>query len=94
MLKRDLVHQTAHGDAEVLVQWVLRRGNEQVTCQVDVRRNGKTTYEVAVVPHHAIETSTVEATPSSVAALQRHAELALWLREQGWSVARRTSVNS
>jgi len=74
-----------------LVRWVLQRGGENLTCQVDVRRSRATTYEVAVVPHTHVEWGTVEAVKSPLAALRRHAEIANLLMEDGWSVARHTT---
>jgi hypothetical protein len=87
----------SHGRHQVetacLVQWIFRRGSENVTCQVDVCRNGSTTYQLAVVPHRDVEAATIETIKSPLIALQRHAEIANRLREDGWSVARRTAVN-
>lgn len=74
-----------------LVRWILQRGRENLTCQVDVRRNGATTYEIAVVPHANVQWGSVEAVRSPLAALQRHAEITNRLLEHGWSVARHTT---
>ncbi len=80
-----------NNSGDCLVRWVLQRGGQNLTCQVDVRHNGATTYEIAVVPHANVEWGTVEAVKSPLAALRRHAEITNRLLETGWSVARHTT---
>ena len=93
MAKNVTARSRQHKGVEVacLVRWTLHRSGENVTCQVDVRRNGSTTYEVAVVPQANVEWGIVEEVKSPLAALQRHAEIANRLMESGWSVTRHTS---
>jgi hypothetical protein len=93
MAKNVTARSRNHKGVEVacLVRWTLRRGEANVTCQVDVRRNGSTTYEVAVVPHANVEWGIVEEVKSPLAALRRHAEIANRLMENGWSVTRHTT---
>jgi hypothetical protein len=71
-----------------VMRWILRRGNDFVTCQIDALLNSRA-YEVSVVPHWNVRAMATESVASPRLALQRHAEIAKQLREAGWVVAAR-----
>jgi len=75
-------------NSEPLLRWILRRGTSRLTCQVDTAGKTSRQYLVSVVPHWDVESSIVETVKGPRVALQRHAEIALRLREVGWSVVR------
>jgi hypothetical protein len=70
-----------------LVRWVFQRGENALTCEVD---QSQSTYDVCVVPHWDVSASVVEETDSPTLALQRHAEIARYLRQTGWSLTSRS----
>jgi hypothetical protein len=45
-------------------------------------------YEVCIVPHWDVAQSAVESFDSVTGALQRHADVAMQLRDSGWRVSR------
>ena len=67
----------------ILVQWTFHFGNDRLACGVE--SDGRT-YRVTVVPNGRTEAAMVEVFDSSAEALRRHAELALRLREHGWTL--------
>ena len=67
----------------LIVQWTFRFGNDRLTCGVE--SDGRT-YRLSVVPNGRDEAAMIETFASSADALRRHAELALRLREHGWTV--------
>jgi hypothetical protein len=71
-----------------IVRWVFRRGDNALTCGVDVSRTGSG-YEICVVPHWDVASTIIEGVDSTLSALRRHAEIAGALRDAGWSVAAR-----
>ena len=68
-----------------LLAWTFRRGGQFLTCEVLCTSD--TQYAVIVIPHSSTGKMLVERLTSSVDAFQRHAVLAMQLRQQGWSVA-------
>ncbi len=67
-----------------MLRWVFGRNAEAITCEIDfIDGEGD---DVSVVPHWAVSSSAVEHFSSPLQALERHAELALALREQGWTM--------
>jgi hypothetical protein len=71
-----------------LVRWVFRRGENALTCAVDAS-DGRSGYDVCVVPHWDVESAMIEPADSTISALRRHAEIACALRDAGWSVVNR-----
>jgi hypothetical protein len=67
-----------------MLRWVFQRQASAITCEVDCTANHQ--YEVCVVPHWDVSRSAIERFDSAPHALQRHAELAMSLREEGWIV--------
>jgi len=61
-----------------------------VTCQVENCADGA--YDVSVVPHWNVTEAVVEREHTSTRALCRHAEIALQLREAGWSLTERVAA--
>ena len=80
-------------DTAPVVSWLFTRNGQALTCQVDQMdvRDAGSSYAVAVVPHWDIAQAVVEDVPTPASALQRHAQIALMLREAGWCVARRSA---
>ena len=77
-----------HATAETvcLVRWIFHRSGSSLTCQVDA--SGKGSYDVSVVPHWNVAAGAIETVQTPRRALQRHAEIAKQLRENGWLLAR------
>jgi hypothetical protein len=71
-----------------MLRWVLQRGDESVTCQIDAHAN-RSAFDVSLVPHGDVNAGAIEVVPSPAQALQRHAEIAMQLRNAGWSVTSR-----
>jgi hypothetical protein len=76
---------THSAEPQPLLRWILRRGNDALTCGVDAR--GDRSFDVCVVPHWDISASVIERFPAPTSALRRHAEIAARLRQSGWVVA-------
>ena len=57
--------------------------DKALTCEVRV--SGKQPYDVCVVPHWDVSSSVIETFQRPAGALRRHAELASYLRQEGWS---------
>jgi hypothetical protein len=72
-----------------MVNWLFTRGTRALTCQVGTDGAGSS-FEVAVVPHWDLSLAVVEEAQSPATALQRHAQIAMMLKDAGWSVARRS----
>lgn len=88
-------HMSAPHNAEAvcLIRWVLQRGDEILTCQVDAHTH-RSAYDVCIVPHWDVDAASIEVTPTLGRAFQRHAEIAMRLRNAGWSIAARSSPAS
>ena len=71
-----------------MLRWVLTRGDYAVTCQINPT-NGRRGYEVCVVPHWNVSETSIEVVTTPAQALQRHAEIAMRMRDAGWSVTAR-----
>jgi len=67
-----------------MLRWVFGRRANAITCEVDFTADHQ--YEVSVVPHWDVSATAIERFDSAPHALQRHAELALSLRQAGWTV--------
>ena len=66
-----------------LLAWTFRRGTQSLTCELLCTSDDQ--YAVIVTPH-AGGAVMVEELSRSVNAFQRHAAIALQLRQQGWHV--------
>jgi hypothetical protein len=69
-----------------VLRWCFSRGTQVITCAIDVRL-GDLAYNVLTIPHWDPLAGTLERVGGAAAALQRHAAIALELRECGWRVA-------
>ena len=70
-----------------LLRWVFGRNAEEITCEIDFTEGeGCDGYDVCVVPHWAVASTAIEHFDSPVQALERHAELAIALQAQGWTM--------
>jgi hypothetical protein len=67
-----------------LLRWTFKRGDQSITCQLEASPVTPT-YRVYVVPHWDVGASVVEGTRTQIDAYRRHAEIAMWLRDAGWS---------
>ena len=67
-----------------MLRWVFLRRANAVTCEVDFTADHR--YQVSVVPHWDVSATAIERFDSAPHALERHAELALSLRQAGWKV--------
>jgi hypothetical protein len=77
---RDKSSQSPQG----VLAWTLRRGAQLVTCEL--LRTSVRQYAVIVTPHWPSGATHVEELANGVNAFQRHAALAMQLRQQGWTV--------
>ena len=66
-----------------LLAWTFRRGTQFLTCEL--LRTADSQYGVIITPH-SDGAMIVEELSNGVSAFQRHAALALHLRQQGWSL--------
>ena len=73
-----------------ILRWVMQRQAETITCEVDA--TSEQTFEVCVVPHRNVSDAVIERFQSPIDALKRHAEVAMQLRETGWSVTDRIAA--
>jgi hypothetical protein len=70
--------------ARTLLQWVFRRHNQIVTCQLDQEGDR---YQVSLVPQGSrIRRALIATFDAGLSAFQGHATLAAELRRQGWAV--------
>jgi hypothetical protein len=67
-----------------LLAWTFRRGAHFLTCELLCTSDRH--YAVIATPHWSGGTAVVQQLPSGVQAFQRHAAVAMQLRQQGWSV--------
>lgn len=67
-----------------MLRSIVRRDTSAITCQLDAR--GSRSYELCVVPHWDPSSAVIERFDEPMAALLRQAEVADWLRENGWMV--------
>ena len=68
-----------------ILRWIFLRGTRVLTCEI--RSFGKT-YDVSVVPHWDVSASVIESFERPASALRRHAEIASYFRQAGWSLVR------
>src|SRR5687768_3901655 len=76
--------RTRRDETQCVVRWTFLRGNELLTCQIH-RQPGRR-FRLSLVPFTAKGSSAVETFGSIFGALQRHADLAVALRQAGWTV--------
>jgi len=76
-------------ESEGVLRWIFLRGTKTLTCEVRV--SGKQPYDVCVVPHWDVSSSVIETFRRPVGALRRHAELASYFRQEGWSLIRESA---
>jgi len=75
-----------HGDAHAapMLLWVLQSGANAITCELDARDDRS--FEVCVVPHWDPSAAVIERFRTPMLAVERHADIARRLRENGWIV--------
>ena len=83
-------HQTVpirpSAESAGILRWVFLRGTKALTCEVRVC--GRQTYDVCVVPHWDVSSPVIERFKHPASALRRHAEIAWYFRQAGWSLVR------
>jgi len=67
------------------LRWIFLRGTRALTCEVRVFGE---TNDVSVVPHWDVSSSVIESFDRPASALRRHAEIASYFRQAGWSLVR------
>jgi hypothetical protein len=72
-------------EPQMVLRWLFRQSDRLLTCGIS--RAAEAAFEVVTVPHWDIKRASVERFSGAKAALQRHAEIAVLLRESGWSGA-------
>jgi len=73
-----------------LLRWIFQRGNQWLTCQVDLRP-GDQTYTLSLVPHSNVAGGIAETFNTAWSAFRRHAMIASELRRSGWTLAAYTA---
>jgi len=68
-----------------LLRWVFQRGDEQLLCQVHVQ--GAHSVTLSIMSVGGIARTAVEKFDDALQAFQRHARIAVELREFGWTLA-------
>jgi hypothetical protein len=82
------LHQTGrHGGSHTLedcaLRWVLTRGDAAITCEIDANPDASFDVRIAASSRRGF----VEHFDTATAALERHAEVANQLLEEGWVVS-------
>ena len=72
-----------------MIRWQFRFRDRYLTCGVS--KTGASGFSVVTLPHHNVRRGTVEIYKDLASALQRHAAIALQLRNSGWSIASYTT---
>ena len=67
-----------------LLRWVFRQGNRSLTCVVNANALGD--YDGVCTAALDLPASTIETFDNGADAFGRHAQIALMLRSQGWTV--------
>jgi len=76
------------GSATVpIVRWIFERNGNAITCEIDMKEGR--TCDVALIPHWDAAASVVERFDGPRRAIERHAELAVALLDDGWTVTDR-----
>jgi hypothetical protein len=70
-----------------IVRWIFERNGNAITCEIDM--NQGQTCDVALIPHWDAAASVIERFDGPMRAIERHAELAVALLEEGWTVTDR-----
>jgi hypothetical protein len=68
-----------------MLRWIFRRGTAALECGVEV--DADRSFALRVTPLWAPAAAVVERFDDPLSALERHAELAGYLRESGWRVS-------
>ena len=68
-----------------LIRWQFRLRDRLLTC--GIARSGAEGFSVVTVPHSNVRRGSVEIYRDLASALQRHAAIAMQLRNDGWSIA-------
>jgi hypothetical protein len=76
--------------ATPILRWTFQRNAATLTCEIDAAA-GKG-FDVCVVPHWDVKSSVIEHFDAPMTALERHANIALQLREAGWAVTDRAAA--
>jgi hypothetical protein len=76
--------RTAH--AVPLLRWIFERNGNAITCEIEMNDG---TCDVAVIPHWDSSAGVVEHFDGPMGAMERHAELAVALLDEGWTVTDR-----
>lgn len=67
-----------------LLRWTFQQGQRWLTCSLLLNDSGG--YDVCVMPHWNFELSTIEPYNSAGDAFGRHAQIAMSLRGNGWTL--------
>jgi hypothetical protein len=72
-----------------ILRWTFRRNTSTLTCEIDAVEKG---FSVSIVPHWDLRATVVEHYDATMSALERHADIALRLRDAGWDVTERAAA--
>ncbi len=78
---------SAHSTPISLIRWIFERNGNAITCEIDM--SDRHTCDVAVIPHWDSAAAIIEHFDGPMGAMERHAELAVALLEEGWTVTDR-----
>ena len=66
-----------------LLRWIFQRGHDRIICQVDAGRS----FTMSLLPRSGAARTLIETFDNRLQAFHRHAEVAMKLRDFGWTVA-------
>jgi hypothetical protein len=70
-----------------LLRWAFQKGPFTITCSIDMVDNGSA-FDVCLLPHWDPSASTFERFDDAASAFEHHMELALMIRQAGWTAPR------
>ncbi len=76
---------TTQTQPQSLLRWVFHQGARTLTCGLIVNEDGG--FDVCVMPHWNLDASTIESFDAAGPAFGRHAQIAMDLRGNGWTLA-------
>jgi hypothetical protein len=77
---------TSSSRTMTLLRWAFQKHYRTITCCIAMVDDGSA-FDVCVLPHWDLSASTIARFEDAAKAFERHAEIALMLRQAGWTTA-------
>ena len=77
-------HDRKSTEPKMVLRWLFRQRDRLLTCGISI---AGAAFEVITLPHWDVGRGSMERFTSAREALERHAEIAAALREEGWTPA-------